>query len=153
MPIDHTMLTDVFEDVLEKFAFMFADATEIDDLPDPEDDIMQVGMSFSGTFRGELVLALPTGMGAEIAANVLGVDAQDPKACAGAPDAAKELLNVVCGRVLTEIAGETPVFDLSVPQVSQLALEAWTELKEQPDAVAFLVDDYPVLLRANIDND
>jgi hypothetical protein len=53
---------------------------------------------------------------------------------------------VICGNVLTAIAGEGPVFDLSVPTVSNLDGQAWSARLNEPDTCVFLVDDSPVLV-------
>ncbi len=58
-----------------------------------------------------------------------------------------ELINVVCGTLLIELAGTEPVFRLSVPRACRVGTEAWSELRDAPDTDAFLVDDHPLLFR------
>ena len=89
---------------------------------------------------------MPAEMCPELAANVLGLDEDDEKVEEKARDALKELLNVSCGNILTELAGTEPVFDLSVPIVSDIGLDVWEDLKNNEDFVSLIVDDYPALL-------
>ena len=92
-------------------------------------------------------MTVPVEMCPEIAANVLGVDLDDPDVVVKPLDALKELLNVTCGHVLTALAGDEPVFDLTVPEVTEIDAVAWKKLADAPYTVAFLVDESPVLLQ------
>jgi CheY-specific phosphatase CheX len=116
-------------------------------------------MGFDGPFKGSLALAVPEPFGGQVAANVLGLDMDDPKTENGtvcqtetncAVDALKELLNVTCGNLLTAIAGDEPVFDLTVPEVTLLSEDEWRATPGLPDAVGFLVEDWPVFLRLTL---
>lgn len=140
------LLCRVFAEVLEQMAFMFADAVEADEPPSPPASPLLAHMTFRGAMAGKLSLAVTAEMCPEIAANLLGTepeDAVDPKI---SRDALKELLNVTCGHVLTALAGDKPVFDLTVPQVEELPEEAWTAMATAAETAALLVDDRPVLL-------
>lgn len=138
-------LTKVFTDVLEQLAFMFADPPESDD-PALEEDLVMASMTFHNAFSGRIRLVVPRSMGPVLAANVLGLDPDDEMVTRAPYDALKELLNVTCGNVLTAIAGEEPVFDLTVPDVEELPREDWDALRAQDNTVFCLVDGYPVLL-------
>lgn len=144
------MVTEVFCDVVESLAFMFGEAADEDELPASAAGYILATMSFSGPMTGRIELAVPREMRVEIAANVLGVDPDDEQAVSGADDALKELLNVTCGQVLTRLAGEEPVFDLSVPVVSDLGDVAWTAMTQAPDVAKVVVDESPALLRLAI---
>ena len=61
-------------------------------------------------------------------------------------DSFKEVLNVTCGQVLTAIAGEKALFNLSIPEVSELGASGWTEILNKTDTIGFLVNEYPMLL-------
>jgi CheY-specific phosphatase CheX len=139
---------DVFRDVLETMAFMFAEPAERDELPLNRSDMRAVRMSFNGVEGGgTLLLAVPNEFQLELAANMLGIESDDPAAAAKGDDALKELLNVVCGRILTTLYGDRPVFDLSVPAIFALAEEGWNGLHADAEAVGFLADERPVLLK------
>lgn len=140
-------LCDVFIEVVEKLAFMFGDPCEKDDLPDPESECIKATISFEGTSSGIIELLVPSGMCAEMAANILGMDEDDETAVSKGTDSLKELLNVTCGNFLTAIAGETPVFNVSAPQATRLDLSWWPRVLADPESIGILIDDYPVLLR------
>lgn len=146
----NTLLAQVFCDVIENQAFMFGDIVE-DEIPEePENDYVLASMTFSGHMNGRLEVAVPVSMSAEIAANVLGIDPDDPAVESDAEDAIKELLNVVCGNLLTQLAGEKPVFDLSVPEVSRLDEASWKEMASDKNTKAVDVDDELALLRCSL---
>ncbi len=141
------VLGKVFCDILEQLAFMFSEAAEKEDLPDKVDaQYLKASMAFKGPFQGTISLTMAKDMCAEMSANVLGVEPDDDVAIKGAQDALKELLNVTCGHVLTTIAGEEPIFDLTVPTVSDFEQPKWRSLINEPGTVIELVDDIPVML-------
>jgi chemotaxis protein CheY-P-specific phosphatase CheC len=126
---------------------MFAEPVSREETPGLDSDGLSVNMEFSGPISGGLTLAASREAAAEIAANILGVDADDIVAQRGGEDALKELLNVICGRLLTALAGEGPIFNLSVPQASPLQPAEWVVLLQVPGTLAFQVDGLPLLLR------
>ena len=97
-----------------------------------------------------MMRALPKEMCTELAASVWGVERDDAVIAEKGIDAVKEMLNVICGNILTEIAGSEPVFNLSVPASRELDAAAWKSLASQGTTVAFMVDDYPALLQLTI---
>ena len=144
---DHVdKLKSVYCDVIEKMAFMFGEPAEAEEMPQSAPRAVLAHISFKGPLEGTLALAVPEAMGAELAANALGIDQDDPAASEKAEDSVKELLNVVCGNLLTEIAGEDPVFDLSIPEVVELNEAGWKKLENDGNCLAFIVDDYPNFL-------
>jgi two-component system chemotaxis response regulator CheY len=139
-------VTEVFSDVMERMAFTFPQPIARDKL-DTRDDVVLVHMAFSGAMRGDIQLALTRDGCREIAANILGVPADDPQAEDGAEEALKEMLNVTCGRILTSLAGDEPVFDLSIPEQLAAGSGDWQRLSSHQDTMAFLIEDQPALLR------
>ena len=144
------IVSDVFCNVIEELAFMFGDPAEAEDMMPADDAFWQAEMDFSGDNDGCILLLIPREMGHELAANFLGVDEEDEKAEKLAADAMKELLNVTCGQILTAVAGEKALFKLSVPEVSQHDLEYFDKMKNDPHTVKVLVDDYPCMIKFNI---
>lgn len=149
---DHSeTLTRVFTEVLEQLAFMFVELPDSDsDVAPAPPDPVSANMSFRGPFSGTVILAVPREMAPVLAANVLGLDPDDELGLQAARDALKELLNVICGNVLTAIAGDEPVFDLTVPEVEDYSDEAWDELAARPGTVYCIADEFPVLLNLEI---
>lgn len=140
-------MTDVFCDVLERLAFTFGDPTPKRELPRLHEPCFAAEMTFSGSQSGALALVVPESMCPELAANILGMDKDDEMAVQCVHDALKELLNIICGQLLTAVAGEEPVFDLSVPQTTRCTPEQWAAWFDDPETVAFLVEDSPALLK------
>lgn len=144
------MLSAVFCDVLEKMAFMFAELAEEDELSDSVAEPIEARMSFDGPINGVLALVVPKEMCSEIAANALGIDTDEERAIEKGSDATKELLNMVCGTMLTELAGVEPVFDLTIPQISELSADEWKQTRDDQGTVTLMVDEYPVLVNLTL---
>jgi chemotaxis protein CheY-P-specific phosphatase CheC len=110
-------------------------------------------MEFAGPFTGALILMAPRAFCDQTAANVLGLEADEPEAQRGAEDALKELLNIACGNLLTTLAGEEPVFDLSIPKVEAISGDEWKAVATSPATAGFVVDDWVVYLRLTLSHD
>lgn len=137
----------VFSDVLEKAAFMFADATPADDLKLPPDECICVTIGFAGVCSGELQLMVPRRISLEMAANVLGLNVDDSVVEERAEDAIKEVLSVTCGNMLTALAGVTSVFELLKAEIRSITQLEWLEVKGDSASMAFYIDDRPALMR------
>ncbi len=140
------LLSEIFCDAIEKFAFMFGELAVREDLYPVSNEYINARMTFEGEMTGDIAIAVPEKMCMEIAANILGVNSDDEQAMNLAIDSIKEVLNVACGQVLTAIAGEKTLFNLSIPEVSELDASGWTKMLNKTETIGFLVDDYPVLL-------
>lgn len=149
MPTEHKgQLRIVFADVLEKMAFLFAEPTSADELATDETAFSTVQIGFTGEeLQGTLALTVGVPLSVMIAANVLGVEEDDGMAAERAEDALKEFLNTICGQLLTAIAGDDPVFDLTIPTVTKASSETWSDLCGDPAAVGFLIEESPAILR------
>lgn len=151
MRTDPDLVRQVCFEVFEQLAFMFGEEPEEDEpLPEPTGGCVLTAMGFTGPSKGRLALAVPEDMCPEIAANVLGVDVDDELVAQNAHDALKEMLNVMCGRLLTTLAGEEPVFELTIPEVRVISEQAWQKIQATPGTLGVLVDDLPVLLRFEV---
>lgn len=139
-------IEEVFCEVLEKLAFVFGEPAGRDELPAPEGDLFEARMSYAGPTKGALRLAVSEGLFREIAANLLGIDEEADEARELAIDALKEVLNVVCGHVLTTVAGDDALFELRPPEAAAMDTGAWQQLARDEATLAFVVEDSPVLL-------
>lgn len=146
MEVTAEKVREVFTRVMEKQVFLFAEDQDVEGMPDAGDWV-EARMAFRGPMGGSLSLAMPKEAELELAANFLGKDADDPEVAACAEDSLKEILNVVCGHLLTAFAGEEPVFDLSIPKVHPLSQGDRNALAALPDALGFDVEGRPALLR------
>ena len=146
-------LGETFCRVIEQLAFMFAEPAEPDIVPQPDGPCVAVGMEFSGVFSGSLRLAVPTAICAELAGNMLGMELDGDEAAVRGTDSLKELLNITCGNILTEIAGTEAVFTLTIPKSTPIEAEAWQEFCRREGTLAFLIDDNPALLELNVEGE
>ncbi|MEN6624722.1 MAG: chemotaxis protein CheX [Candidatus Sumerlaeia bacterium] len=140
-------LSATFCRVIEQLAFMFAEPAEKEAIPTPDGECVSVAMRFEGALAGGLRLAVPAAMCGELAGNMLGMDPDDEQAIAKGLDALKELLNVICGNILTDIAGEEAVFSLSIPTSQALTAAEWAAFQAEPATLGFQVDEHPALLQ------
>lgn len=152
MDKDHSEeVFEVFCDVLQDLVFMFAERAEDEEMVPGSGPFIQAGMEFKGQMSGGLRLSVPERMCKEVASNMLGVDEDHELVSDGGQDSVKELLNTICGQMLTRIAGTDPVFDLTVPEITPLAEDEWIEIKGSDTAIGAIVDDNPVLLEIWMD--
>ena len=77
---------------------------------------VEARMSFTGDVEGSLAVIVPQELQPEIAANILGLDAELMQQPEVFDDALREMLNVVCGHVIRAIAGPSCSFDLVTPE-------------------------------------
>ena len=124
------ILEDTFKEVMEALAFMFVESTEKDKLPTGEEKYLHAIMAFSGTLTGNLEIIAGTSLCKLLAANMLGVESQDEESQKKASDALKETLNTICGRYLTALAGEKPVFNLTTPEIAEIDNINWEKIKD-----------------------
>lgn len=134
-------------DVLERLAFMFGDAAGKDELPEPQGACFEASIRYRGACDGELTVIGPKELSPVLAANVLGLDPDDEVALARSDDAIKELLNVACGHLLSELAGDGPVFDLGAPTIRDCSPREFVTLRDEEGSFSFIVDDLPLVLR------
>lgn len=103
------------EEIFEQLAFLFPEPC--DTAPnDYTRDVLAVSVNFHGPFSGQLIGVIGTAVLPELVSNMLGLDESEQPTEQHGRDAFKELLNVLCGNLLPEVAGEKPVFDLDAPE-------------------------------------
>ena len=139
-----------FRVVMEEQVFMIAEPSSFEDADDTARPFLGCHMTFAGARKGRVLLAVPEDIVDEVAANFLGLDAGDPRATAMAGDAFGELLNVVCGHLLTALFGDS-AFSLTFPAVTRLESGQLEALAAHPDTLSFLADDSPVLLHVELE--
>jgi CheY-specific phosphatase CheX len=143
------ILESSFVDVLEKFAFMFADSTPPSELAFPQEPFLHATIGFNGPRKGTIHVVATSSFCVQLAANVLGIDLKCMTPESGA-DAFKELLNVVCGEVLVRIAGADVVFNLTIPNIVTKPADEWGQLILDPAICGLLVDDMPLLFKMEL---
>ncbi|MGE0086188.1 MAG: chemotaxis protein CheX [Desulfococcaceae bacterium] len=115
--IEH-ILWQVTEDVMGKLAFMFSypDDESAEESSADEGEKIISSVSFKGLFDGKLEMLVSPGILPDLAGNMLGLDDGETATEEEQYDAIKELVNVICGNLLPEIAGKQAIFKVGVPQ-------------------------------------
>jgi len=146
-------LRGVVARVLEDASFVFTDeldpATAFAEKPSAETpeaiawDAMGVALTFGGAKTGAFRLWADSPFAGLLAANMLGLDMSDDCGPEKRLDALKETANIIVGNALTEIFGDTVVFELGIPQQADRALLAADSSRS--DAVWLQAEGYRVL--------
>lgn len=148
MPHEHAPAIEAaFSQVLEQMAFLFADPVAPDDVGDPPEDPIAARMTFSGAASGAITLHTDRAVCSELLENITGSQVEESPELEN--QALLELLNVICGRMLTRIAGDRPVFDLTPPHMLASEPDTWTALCQAPDTLAFRAEDHCFLLQVD----
>ncbi len=140
------VLKTVCCDVFEQLAFMFGEEIDKEDIESDSNKFMKAQMSYKGEREGEIDIVLPSELADALAINILGLDEDDAIDSGASTDALKELLNTICGRMMTSLYGEEAVFDLSVPKTDELDNEQWQAVINDKEYLAIDMEDNPVLI-------
>ena len=146
LEISQDKINSTFLDVVEQLTFMFGEPEDKNELDTEAVEFTLAQMSFIGDLPGTLSVVVPTDIKAEIAANILGLEAEDLSDPAMLDDALGEMLNVVCGHVIMALVGTEANFKLNSPQVSVVDESQLVEMLANPAFVGFELDDSPVFL-------
>ncbi|MBK8803469.1 MAG: chemotaxis protein CheX [Fibrobacteres bacterium] len=116
-------LEAVSQRILEEAAFFFSDPmTDSAKRPNEDWDPVGIEMSWEGdASSGTIRVWSDTALLVVLAANMLGVEEDNPKAHTQQRDALGEVLNMVLGNCLTEAWGPGPVFQLGIPHPADQA--------------------------------
>lgn len=110
-------LTKIFSEVLANLAFLFEDGTAAASGGDTPAIRWYTRISYFGRCAGALCLVSPPAFAELLAANLLGLEKDDPGLAGSAEDAVKEFMNILCGQFVTAVYGPQDVFNLSIPVV------------------------------------
>jgi len=135
----------VLGQVLETFAFVFPEPVSPADLPEPGGELVCATITFSGAASGTMSVSAPAGLCSELAANILGVDADDDDAALRGADTLGEIANIAAGHLATRLEPDHPT-DLHPPVVSRLELAEWNQRLLNGVARAYIVEDRPVVV-------
>jgi CheY-specific phosphatase CheX len=84
------------------------------------DDWLCAVIPFDGEVAGRLVLAAPTSLAVQVAADMLCLDPGDAEAMAHAGSAVAELANVLAGALVAELFGSSGKWQLGLPRITLL---------------------------------
>ena len=150
--ISQETINRTFLKVVEQLTFMFGEPEDKNKLDTEMVEFTLAQMSIVGDLPGTLSVVVPTDIKAEIAANILGLEAEDLSDPVMLDDALGEMLNVVCGHVIMALVGTEANFKLGSPEVSVVDETVLVEMLANPDFVGFELDDSPVLLGLTTEN-
>ena len=141
------ILADSFAQTIETMAFMMALPPE-DVLESPKEAVL-VHMDFNGPISGHIELAAGIDIVISAAANIMGLEADDPLAREKGIDAFKEILNTTCGILLPRLASSpNDIFDVTIPQAEMLESKyRWNNYVDQPDVIMLDIEYNPVAAR------
>jgi CheY-specific phosphatase CheX len=133
----------VITNVLENIAFLFPEKIGIEET-EITDEWNSEGfeLKFSGINSGSVRMWIEKSLALSLAANMLGCDEPeiDPEK---AFDAAKEVLNIITGSLITELYGKKDIIKLHIPRKidpSEKGLDICNN-----DGIWFMVEDQKVL--------
>ncbi len=139
------LLSEIVCKVFEQTAFLFPEKVNfLEGMSFDDFELISVNLEFRGDKEGETVLIIPIDLCRELAANLLGEDPAEGEDREKCYDAAREILNIITGQMLTELFGQKALFSLDSPRATELACEAFFAGYEQGDYVCCTVDDYPI---------
>lgn len=110
-------LSAIVADVLGNLAFMVSDE-EPNEYP-PGAVWVECTVTYHGPPNGRLSCWCTRDFAIQLAANLLGIEPDESDALAGAEDAVREFMNVLCGQMVSIWHGSTSVFSLSIPTVRE----------------------------------
>jgi len=149
-------LASAISDVIEELTLMIVEPSDV--LPEDWCPELKVSIGFDGPVNGRLILLSDGALCDSVAANLLGSDLSDPEVLANAHDAVGELLNVVCGNLVTRVFDSQRAFALTLPEVEPIDRQQCGDsvvcqggdLQEQ---CVLLLDDSPAMFILEIDQE
>ncbi len=140
------ILANAVSQALEMMAFMVTLPME-DELPIPQESIM-VHMDFTGPLSGRAELLAGRDLVRQLAANVMGIDPDDPLADEKSIDAFKEMLNTTLGVMLPLITRDpSDIFDVSLPQANLYQSPAeWQYFVNQAGVMVVDIESHPLAI-------
>lgn len=134
--------------VFEHSAFMFAETADMLELESEEHEFFSASVSFKGPLKGRIDMMCPVGIARELAANMLGCDADEDEAIEKSEDAFMEVLNVLAGHLTMNMTTPDDIYNISSPSIFLLNPAGWTEkiAAAGENDFAYLVDGFPLVV-------
>jgi CheY-specific phosphatase CheX len=134
-------LPELVTEVLGNLAFMVTD--DHDARPPSEIAWLACEVNYYGPHAGALRCWCTRPFATALAANLLGIEADEEDARAAAEDALREFMNVLCGQLVTAWYGTTATYNLTIPIVQEcLELPAFVQ-KRHADIHRLSVNQEP----------
>lgn len=137
-------------ETLEQLAYIFSSPSEKNDILTPDATVASV--PFSGPFSGRLTLQIDKLPALELVANMLGIDENEIDS-EQKTDAIKETLNILCGNLLPEIAGDQKIFHIKTPHIISNDEVIESQNEEAFAATTLSIDDKMCSIYLFVDGD
>ena len=137
-------------ETLEQLAYIFSSPSDEIDMLTPNATVASV--PFSGPFSGRLMMKIATLPVLELVANMLGIDENEIDS-EQKFDAVKEILNILCGNLLPEIAGNQDIFNIKIPYIISKEELIESENEEVFAATTLSIDDEMCSIYLFVDSD
>jgi chemotaxis protein CheY-P-specific phosphatase CheC len=125
---------------LEDTAFIFLEEEE--DAQIFEGDMVFTTLSFSGIKTGKMILATEMDLSIQLAANLLGLEEDDPFAVDKGKEALSEMLNIICGVFLEMWLGSDNNVTMDVPATKIISgAEVAKEISKAIGTISFMSDE------------
>ncbi len=147
------ILSEVFSDVLMRYAFMFGEECQKYELPENSDGYLHAQVKFYGHKSGTLGVITQRSLCFEMAANVLGIETEEENYDDEAEDTLEELINIVCGQFLTSAFGVEPIFNLFPPSVNELSEDDWCKYVLDDNTIGFIIEDTPAIIYIQVEQE
>ncbi len=133
------ILKDVISNVIAELAMMVVEEPE--EWKDPPHELTG-HIKFTGPENGKVIIKCSYDFAAELASNLLGISKEQITEAEGL-DAIGELLNVICGNLVTELFGKKTAYILSVPIIEWDDKSNWSDA-QIVDSLHLTIDGHPV---------
>ncbi len=111
------IISDTVIGMLEESAFIFSDPVdEITVTKDMKSKMLGYCIKYTSPKSGTIAVFADKEVATMIAANMTGLEEDDPMAEEEAGNALQEFTNIIAGHIITELHGTELVFDLGIPE-------------------------------------
>ncbi|MBN1824780.1 MAG: hypothetical protein JW958_00855 [Candidatus Eisenbacteria bacterium] len=148
-------LREVTARVLEEASFVFTEP--VDDGSFPAGDVLETTLAFGGPDpdrdSGRLVFAATPAFSIDLAANLLGIEPDDPDAADKGRDGLKELLNMIGGVLMSEWFGADAICSLGIPDAAVVSREEHEERRARASWSGALITEEEARLDLSVEAD
>jgi CheY-specific phosphatase CheX len=142
-----TITEKVFVEVLETTAFLFAEPVDRHELENlGHENFFITYITFSGDVNGNLFILLSRETAHQLAVNMMGLDDDEEVDNSYIEDAAMELANMVCGKVVTANFGKEKLYDISIPLINSGKEDIFDQIYNDENTIYFSIDGRPALV-------
>lgn len=124
---DIRILGRVVIEILEEAAFLFTEPMDENNASEVSSEVFVAKLGYFGPSKGEMVFSTPLNVASELAANLLGLEPDDPEVAGKGAEAVGEMLNIIGGALLKEWFGSEADFEMGIPVVERISGAKFSE--------------------------